>query len=148
MDTCMASCVVLVVVAGNGRLGEDEGRYALVVVGEMSTCMVSYVVVVGNGRQGEDEGRCALVVVEEMGTCKASCVVLVVEESGTLGVGEGRCEPVVVESGRLGVGEDRCELVEVEEMSNGMDPLVAVVSGPVVVVRNKNIGLLKFQMGN
>ncbi|CAI8604162.1 unnamed protein product [Vicia faba] len=96
-----------------------------------------------------------------MGTYMASCVVLVVEESGTLGVGvgvgkcelpavvesgrlgvgEGRCELVAVESGRLGVDEGRCELVEVEEKSNGMDSLV-------VTGRNKNIGLLKFQMGN
>jgi hypothetical protein len=44
------------------------------------------------------------VVVGEMGACKASCVVFVVEESGGLGVGEGRCEPVAVESGKLGMG--------------------------------------------
>ncbi|KAL5069494.1 hypothetical protein RYX36_020381, partial [Vicia faba] len=98
--------------------------------------------VVESGRQGEDEGRCAPVVVGEMGTCMASCVVLVVVvESGKLGVGVGKCEPVVVESGKLGVDEGRCEPVEVEEMSNGMDLLV-------VVVRNKNNGLLKFQKGN
>ncbi|KAL5069492.1 hypothetical protein RYX36_020379 [Vicia faba] len=126
---------------GNADGEHEVGRCEPVVVVVMDTCMASCVVlvVVESGRQGEDEGRCAPVVVGEMGTCMASCVVLVVVESGKLGV--GKCEPVVVESGKLGVDEGRCELVEVEEMSNGMDLLV-------VVVRNKNNGLLKFQKGN
>jgi hypothetical protein len=92
------------------------------------------------------------VVEVEMGTCKAS-LGLLVEESGRLGVGEGRCEPVAVESGRLGMvlGEGKCELVAVEEMSNVVVVsrlVVVMVSRLVVAERNKSMVLLKFQMGN
>jgi hypothetical protein len=74
---------------------------------------------------------------------------LVVEEGGRLGVGEGRCEPVVVESGSLGMelGEDRCALVVVENGRLGM-VLDEGRCAPVVVERSKSICLLKFQMGN
>jgi hypothetical protein len=77
-------------------------------------------------------------------------VVLVVEESGRLGVGEGKCELVAVESGKLGMG-----LVVVESgrlgmgLGEGRYELVVVMVGRLVVVeRNKSIVLLKFQMGN
>jgi hypothetical protein len=78
-------------------------------------------------------------------------VVLVVEESGRLGVGEGKCELVAVESGKLGMG-----LVAVESGRLGMGlgegryelVVVMMVGRLVVVERNKSIVLLKFQMGN